>query len=76
MILFETRKFRYFMLDSLDYAINDVLTYFEVDEDCFNDVVVRFRNLYKMRYDFSGGKTRKIFTDINTGLDDFIVECL
>lgn len=76
MIIFETRKFRYFELDSLEYCFSGKTIYFEITEDDFNDVVVRYRDLYKMRYDFSNGKTRKIFTDINSGLDDFIVECL
>lgn len=76
MIYIDSRKFRYFELDSLDYLFNNTISYFEISEDDFNDVVVRFRDLYNMRYDFSDGKTRKIFTDINTGLDDFIVECL
>lgn len=76
MILLDSRKFRYLELDSLDLLFNDTITYFEVSEEDFNDVVVAYRDLYTMRYDFSGGKTRKIFTDKNTGLDDFIVECL
>lgn len=59
-IRYESRKFIKFEMQS----IFDPETFLEVTEDFFDNVVVKYRDMYKLTY---CGEYQE-FTDINTGL--------
>lgn len=46
MIIFETRKFKYYTNDLFDPE-----KFIEISEDEFNSQVIKYRNLFKMHYD-------------------------
>lgn len=56
MIIFETRKFKYFTNDLFNPD-----EFIEISEDDFNSQVVKYRSLFKMSYDEN---MNRIFTNI------------
>ena len=68
MIIFETRKFKYYTNDLFNPE-----KFIEISEDDFNEQVVKYRNLFKMTYDVN---MNRIFTNITNEYNIYRVETI
>lgn len=65
MIIFETRKFKYFTNDLFNPE-----KFIEISEEDFNSQVIKYRNLFKMTYDEN---MNRIFTNITNEYNKYKV---